>query len=417
MRGRPRPADLWLWALGLSAYVLLAVYFAQGRGRLDFADHARGRDFVNVWTAGRLLRAGRTAEIFDPPAFMAAAHRWFDPRLPFHFWSYPPPALFLAAPFAAFSGYFSALIAWTATGLLVLAPAVRAMLRRPGPEGAPALPAFALGLVLLSPATATDIGLGQNGAFTAALLLGGLAMLDARPWAAGAVLGLLVFKPQLALLLPLVVLAGGRWRTAAAAAATATGGVLASAAVFGLESWRAFAAHTLPMQAQMLRHGSGPFLWMMPSTFTSARLLGVEAGPALLLQLPVSAVGAWLAWRAYRTPRAAPLARAVVLLTATFLATPQSFNYDLIPTAVAALCLWAWSPRLGDRALALALWALPLAMIQLGRERLPLAPLVLLAAALRLAVVGGVGLRGEGAPYRSSRASKASTAGEAASNT
>lgn len=42
-----------------------------------------------------------------------------------------------------------------------------------------------------------------------------------RPYAAGAVLGLAVIKPQLALVLPLVLLAAGRWRLVAACAAVA----------------------------------------------------------------------------------------------------------------------------------------------------------------------------------------------------
>ena len=42
-----------------------------------------------------------------------------------------------------------------------------------------------------------------------------------RPYAAGLVLGLSVLKPQLTLVLPLVLLAGGRWRIAGAWAATA----------------------------------------------------------------------------------------------------------------------------------------------------------------------------------------------------
>ena len=45
---------------------------------------------------------------------------------------------------------------------------------------------------------------------------------SARPYAAGAVLGLAVIKPQLALVLPLVLLAAGRWRMVAACAAVAS---------------------------------------------------------------------------------------------------------------------------------------------------------------------------------------------------
>ncbi|HEY1455773.1 MAG TPA: glycosyltransferase family 87 protein, partial [Candidatus Dormibacteraeota bacterium] len=54
-----------------------------------------------------------------------------------------------------------------------------------------------------------------------------------RPYAAGLVLGLTVLKPQLTLVLPLVLLAGGRWKIAAAWAAAAALLALASLALIG----------------------------------------------------------------------------------------------------------------------------------------------------------------------------------------
>ena len=56
-----------------------------------------------------------------------------------------------------------------------------------------------------------------------------------RPCLAGLVLGLSVLKPQLTLALPLVLLAGGRWKIAAAWAATATVLALASLALIGAQ--------------------------------------------------------------------------------------------------------------------------------------------------------------------------------------
>jgi len=54
-----------------------------------------------------------------------------------------------------------------------------------------------------------------------------------KPYLAGAVLGLSVIKPQLTLLLPLVLLFGGRWKIAAAWAGTAAVLALASLAAVG----------------------------------------------------------------------------------------------------------------------------------------------------------------------------------------
>lgn len=371
--------DWPLWLLSAAAFACLAWYFSLGNGRLDFANHARGRDFVNLWTAGRLIGEGRALEVFEPRALMAAHHRLFSPALPFHFWSYPPPALFLAAPFALTPSYFAGLAAWTALGWAVLA-----WTPLPGPGRA---------LLLFCPAVAVNIGLGQNGALTAALLLGGLALLERRPIAAGVLLGLLVFKPQMALLLPVLVVAGRRWRTMAGAAVGAGGLLLAATAMFSLESWRAFLDGSLPMQGAMLRGGRGPFLSMMPSTFASLRLLGLPWTTAIAAQLPFTAVGAWLVWSAWRSPNAEPRERAAVLCAATFIATPQAFNYDLIPAAFAALVLLrpgerarSWQVGSLDAAIVLAAWALPAAMLWIGGEwKIPVAPPVLTALALRLA--------------------------------
>lgn len=387
-----RAAALGLLALlCLAAFALLAWYFSLGHGRLDFADHARGRDFVNLWTAGRLIGEGRALEVFDPPRFMAAHHRLFSPRLPFHFWSYPPPALLLAAPFALAPGYFAGLAAWTLAGWLLLLPAARAML---GPERSRAESA----LLLACPAVAVNIGLGQNGALTAALLLGGLALMESAPLGAGALLGLLVFKPQLALLLPVMVLAGRRWRVMAGAAASGLAVVALATALFGAESWRAFLEGAAPMQGAMLRSGRGPFVGMMTSVFMAGRLLGWPWTWALAAEAPFAALAVWLVWRAWRDGAGTPVQRAALLCAATFLATPQAFNYDLIPVAFAALVLlrpggapraaWTWSL---DALVVLAAWALPAAMLWLGVElKIPVAPPVLTLLALRLAWRVGV---------------------------
>ena len=395
-RGSRAAALALLALLSAAGLALLAWYFSVGEGRLDFAHHARGRDFVNLWSAGRLIGEGRTLEVFDPRAFMAAHHRLFSPRLPFHFWSYPPPALLLAAPFALAPGYFAGLIAWTAAGLLALAPAGHAALTRP--DGGRSWAEVAL--LALCPAVAVNIGLGQNGALTAALLLGGLALADARPVTAGALLGLLVFKPQVAVLLPVMVLAGRRWRLMAGAVASALLVLALATAVFGLESWRAFFAGSAPMQSQMLREGRGPFIAMMASAFMGGRLLELPWTTALALQLPFSVLGAGLVWSAWRTPGSTATGRAAILCAATFVATPQAFNYDLIPTAFAALVLlrpggrprppWAWT---ADAAIAVAAWVLPVAMLWVGGEwKVPVAPAVLTLLALRLAHREGVHL-------------------------
>jgi hypothetical protein len=364
--------DVLFWELSAVSWLLLLPYILTAHGHLDFARHALGRDFVNYWTAGHLAFTPHRLDIFTPDLFLKQEHRLFDPRLPFHFWSYPPPALFLVAPLALFP-YIPGLIAWTVAGLAALIPAARAFF------------ADAQGrwLLVAAPAAAINVGLGQNGAFTAALLIGGLALWGTRPVAAGLLLGLLVFKPQIALLLPIAVIAEGRWRTMIAAGASAAALLLLSVLVFGVDAWKGFFGPTLAMQQGMLSLGRGPFQLMMPSAFMAARVLGARADLATLIQAPFSLLAVWLTWRAWRSGADLTL-KASVLMVATFVASPQGFNYDLIPAAAGAIVLYRRDRSALALGLSLLLWALPVLMIAAQAVHIVIAPLVLTGAMWRL---------------------------------
>ncbi len=168
-------------------------------------------------------------------------------------------------------------------------------------------------------------------------MLGGFALLERRPLIAGGLFGLLGFKPQLGFLLPVALGAEGRWRPFTSAAAIGLLVAAVSVMVFGLEAWRNFFQFTVPTQ-RMMMVGTGPFRWMTPSAFMSGLIVtGLPSG-ALLFQLPFSLLGIALAWRAFRVDGNLQL-RAAAVIIATFIASPQSFNYDMIPVAAAALVM------------------------------------------------------------------------------
>ena len=134
--------------------------------------------------------------------------------------------------------YIPALILWSLFGVAILIPVARRMFNDPRERA----------LLVCAPAVAINVALGQNGAITAALLIGGLALWRRRPGWAGALFGLLAFKPQIGLLLPLAVIAERRWKTLAWAAGVAIGVVLLTIPVFGLKAWRGFFGPTLTQQ-------------------------------------------------------------------------------------------------------------------------------------------------------------------------
>ena len=123
--------------------------------------------------------------------------------MPFYGWHYPPFFFAIALAVAALP---------YALGLVALAGRELCRLSR----GASARSCRARETLLVAaafPAVLVNIGHGQNGFLTAALLGGALLLLDRRPWLAGVLIGLLAYKPQFGVLIPIALLAGRRWST------------------------------------------------------------------------------------------------------------------------------------------------------------------------------------------------------------
>jgi hypothetical protein len=388
----------WLWELSFVAWALLASYLILAKGHLDWTHHALGRDFINYWTAGHLTLSGQVNDIFQPKLFLAHERQMFDARLPFHFWSYPPPALFLVAPLGLTS-YFTGFALWSLGGVVALYLALRLW-----PE-----PGWVRWMILLCPAVPTDIALGQNGAYTAALLIGGLMLMERKPKWAGVQFGLLIFKPQIGVLLPVTVLARRHWKVLAAAAITGALVLLASLLVFGPGAWRGFFGPTLTTQTIMLRQGRGPFRWMMPSAYMAARVLKFSWPDSAMIQAPFTLLAIVAVWRVSVRADVSAAWKAAVVMTATFVATPQAFNYDLIPVAAASLLLLRHDRRLWlSVPIVILAWTLPVTMLALQEIKAPIAPLVLTALLLRLWAL---------ADYKPKRRLKRSIAAQAVSNT
>lgn len=340
-----------------------------------------GGDFTNIWTAAGLVMSGDISPLFDLAAYRAEQVRLFGADFPMHNWSYPPHLLLLIWPLGALP-YEAALAGWTiGTLALYLAAAWRWL----PAEGRPLM----LFLLALAPASVLNIAVGQTGFLTGALLLQGLWWIDRRPLAAGLCFALLTVKPQLGLLIPFVLLAGGHWRVlfGTLAGALVLGAV--SLLAFGPESWIAYLSETATHQRWILENGQGIFTLMMPSLFMSARLLGAEPIVGYVLQSGVAlaaAVAVFVLWRD-RTRRFR--ASAAVMLGAV-LVSPYAFNYDMTVTSLAALLILSKLTDVGRREklgqnLIFTVWLLPLLVFPLNAAGVPLAPVILAAALVWLA--------------------------------
>ncbi len=132
-------------------------------------------------------------------------------------------------------------------------------------------------LALAYPAVLINVGHGQNGFLTAALLGGALLMLDRRPLMAGILFGLLVYKPQYGLMIPLVLAVSGRWRIRFIAAAKPHWLLLTIATTlsFGVSAWHAFAVFSEFTRTVVLEQGNTGW-YKIQSVFAWARMWGAR---------------------------------------------------------------------------------------------------------------------------------------------
>src|SRR5262249_593250 len=94
-----------------------------------------------------------------------------------------------------------------------------------------------LPMLAVAPAVAINVFTGQIGFITATLISSALKWLDRRPIVAGICFGLLTVKPQLGLLVPLMLMLTRRWITFAAATATVAAMAVLAACLFGFDVW------------------------------------------------------------------------------------------------------------------------------------------------------------------------------------
>jgi hypothetical protein len=271
------------------------------------------RDGLDFWAGGFLALHGHLAVLFDPVAYNGFLRGIYGVKLPFHFWSYPPNYVLLAAGFGGLSP-FHAVLAFDVGSLLLLV-----LLLRLAGQGWGLIAAVAL-----SPVSFENLLEGQNAALMTALIGGGLLLLPLRPRLAGILVGLASIKPQLGVVLPLFLLRRARWAFVYAVLAAA-GLFCASVLAFGPAAWAGFLRVTGPAMSQVLLTGRPPeFAAGLISVFAAARFLGVHG--AILVQAAVS--GAAVLYAATRRDAAS-----VLILAA--LASPYLHDYDLLGVTLA----------------------------------------------------------------------------------
>jgi hypothetical protein len=329
------------------------------------------RDFLAVWGAARLTLAGHSWAAYDNNVLRAveAAAATFSSvgaQLPF---PYPPAYLLLVLPFGLLS-FPVAMAAWSLCTFAFYMFGARRLMPRSS------------WLAAAFPAVYANAAIGQNGFLTAGIFMTGMSLLSRSPTAAGLVLGCLAIKPQLALLLPIALVAGRQWRAILGAAASSIGIMLLGLVLFGPATTTAWLGEA-PLIIKVT--GDGLMGWSkLASIYAAAREIGIEEGPSIVIHALVALAGAVLVWRSWRGESELG-AKIAILAASSMLISPYLFYYDGLFLVPAFFYL---AEKKEGAAILLALWSLPLLVIgQIGGGELvnlnPIGPVILVALLLR----------------------------------
>ena len=313
-------------------WIVAAVIAFTGSGYRSVFGPLKGSDFIQFYTLGHLDEQTVKTTLYDPEAF----HRLQTQLVPEsdterYLIVYPPHITLLFRPFAGMT-YGGAALTWAAI-LGVLYAVCLWMAWRPLRTvlhdrqlliaAAVAFPPFWY-LVLHGQTTIVPL---------AAFCLGWLALEHRRPFWAGMALGLLLLKPQFALVLAVLTLMCGEWKMMAGAAGSIILQVTATAALLGTSVWHDYAAvvtrfpelrdllapkpeqmHSISAMTDRLPGESGPIVWAVLSALVIFRTIQV--------------------WRS-----SAPISvRMGVLVLASVLVNPHVFVYDA--TVLAPVLVW-----------------------------------------------------------------------------
>ena len=312
---------VWPVLLGAVAYALV-----------QYVNSFLAQDFFALWSYGRLLRDHPVADIYDPVRLHAlqiglGMNPIWDAPFP-----YPPIFLFVVWPL----GLLPVGVAYWAW----MGPALIAFLwAAAGPRPLDAL------IVASLPAATVCIAAGQSGFLTAALLVGGLRLVTARPWLGGLLLGILTFKPHLGLMVPVALAAAGAWRGMATTAAVAAGLAALTIPAFGAGAWVDWLT-TLPGYQDRFDLKLED-LHLRPTVMANLAMAGSPAALAHAAQAVTMAAMAALVWACCR--RGLSRTAIAVVIAATVAANPHAFFYDLPMLTAAVLFLGQARVQAGGR--------------------------------------------------------------------
>lgn len=326
--------------LGLCLWGVCAVDYSTP-GLFDRAGNIKFQDFLQFPVAANLIAQGRVSDLYDDQALaagirsIAGAGANLDLK-----YFYGPQVALLFVPIARLPFLAQAEI-WVALSLLIYFCCIY-LLWKNCPSLRPHSKLVTLTAIAYPPLFHFFVRGHLSVILLACFTLAYLAFLSRRDWLAGIALGLLVFKPQFLVAIPLVLLAAQAWKAFAGLALSAAAQLAFAVIYFGRAVSRAYFTVLLHSATQP----SSTELSLSPIQMHSLRSFWVLLLPwpraVWIFYLLSSLAVLWLAALIWKS--SAPLnLRFSALILAAVLVNPHLYIYDLLALAPAFLLLADWA--------------------------------------------------------------------------
>lgn len=336
-----RRVTVWATGLLILSWGLYA-YTMSRPGLIDRAGRFKGSDYVQYYVLGSLVLEGKTDLLYDPDVHVTQGRSHIYPGL--HLYAshvnYGPQVALAFAPLA-WLPFGQSLAVFL--GLTAMAYALAVWLLWKNCPGLHPYGTLVALLAAASPLFRIAVRYAQLSAFT--LLIWAIAFAafnHRRKFAAGLALGCLAFKPQLGLVIGIVLLIGREWRVVAGALVTGLGQLGVAWLVAGSQGLTSYASvlWTLVRNPALVQ--------LHPSEVHSIRgflQLVVSSPPVIAAGSMVGlTIALILAGRSWRSAAASHVNWALIVVL-TILASPHLLAYDLVLLTCPLLLLGDWCMR------------------------------------------------------------------------
>jgi hypothetical protein len=326
--------------LALSLWSVCAVDFAT-LGLFDRAGNIKFQDFLPFYISAHLIAQGRTNQLYDRQAEAEALHSLLrqpaNVSVPI---LYGPQVGLLFVPLSKLPFPAAAKI-WAALSLLIYFGCVY-LLWRSCSGLRPYAGLVSLCALAYPPLFHFFVRAQLSAVVLVCFTAAWLAFLARRDWLAGVALGLLAFKPQFLVAIPLVLLLAHAWRIFAGLALSAGAQLIFALLYFGSAVMRSYLGMLLHSAAQpdTAELALAPVQMHSLRSFWSLLIPWPLAVWALYILSSLVVVGMAAAiWKSSSSPEL----RFSALLVAAVLVNPHLYIYDLLALAPALLLLVDWS--------------------------------------------------------------------------